>query len=49
MLTWQPGATDLDRVLPLAEALSAFAGSIPRHVLDDHGRPDADLAEVTAR
>jgi hypothetical protein len=41
VLTWAPGPTDLDQVLPLAEALGAFADAIPRHVLEDHGRPVA--------
>jgi hypothetical protein len=47
VLTWSPGPTDVDQVIPLVEALSAFAGTIPRHVLADHGRrpgPEQDTA-----
>jgi hypothetical protein len=45
VLTWAPGPTDVDQVIPIAEALSAFAGTIPRHVLDDHGL-DPEAAEA---
>jgi hypothetical protein len=48
VLTWAPGWTDLDQVIPLVDALSAFAATIPRHVLDDHGRPPGREQDTAA-